>query len=100
MRRYGECSCSPASVTASIRSAAWTRPWPASSCELERTRHFWAALLGGPLEPRHDGEGCALARALEQVEALGGSVVHPGSASAGCKDSEGSPFGLTLVPLG
>jgi predicted enzyme related to lactoylglutathione lyase len=39
-----------------------------------------------------------LARALEQVGALGGSVVHPGSASAVCKDSEGSPFGLTLVP--
>jgi predicted enzyme related to lactoylglutathione lyase len=40
-----------------------------------------------------------LARALEQVEALGGSVVHSGSASAVCKDSEGSPFGLT-VPRG
>jgi predicted enzyme related to lactoylglutathione lyase len=26
-----------------------------------------------------------LARALEQVEALGGSVVHPGSASAVCR---------------
>src|SRR5215207_628093 len=38
-----------------------------------------------------------LARALEQVEALGGSVVHPGSASAVCKDSEGSPFRLTLM---
>jgi predicted enzyme related to lactoylglutathione lyase len=41
-----------------------------------------------------------LAGALEQVEALGGSVVHPGSASAVCKDSEGSPFGLTLVSRG
>ena len=94
----------------------------------ERARRFWAALLGSPLEPRHEGEGWQthsatppaavhargrgpgdsfsllyfavddLARALEQVEALGGSVVHPGSASAVCKDSEGSPFGLTLVP--
>ena len=35
-----------------------------------------------------------LAAALERVEALGGSVVHPGEACAICKDSEGSPFGL------
>jgi predicted enzyme related to lactoylglutathione lyase len=78
----------------------------------DRARRFWAALLGGPLEPRHDGAGWQtrsatppvglhargrgpgdffslpyfavddLARALEQVEALGGSVVHPGSAPA------------------
>lgn len=96
----------------------------------ERARRFWAALLGAPLEPRDDGEGWQthsatppvglhargrgpgdsfslpyfavddLARALEQVEALGGSVVHPGSASAICKDSEGSPFGLTLMSRG
>jgi len=32
--------------------------------------------------------------ALEQVRALGGSVVHPGERWAICKDSEGSPFGL------
>ena len=32
--------------------------------------------------------------ALARVEALGGSVVHPGEAWAICKDSEGSPFGL------
>ena len=32
--------------------------------------------------------------ALKRVEALGGSVVHPGEAWAICKDSEGSPFGL------
>jgi len=32
--------------------------------------------------------------ALGQVEALGGSVVHPGSAWAVCRDSEGTPFGL------
>jgi predicted enzyme related to lactoylglutathione lyase len=96
----------------------------------ERARRFWAALLGGPLEPRREGEGWQthsasppvglhargrgpgdsfslpyfavddLAVALEQVEALGGSVVHPGSASAVCKDSEGSPFGLTLIADG
>ena len=35
-----------------------------------------------------------LTAALERVEALGGSVVHPGEAWAICKDSEGSPFGL------
>ncbi len=34
--------------------------------------------------------------ALHQVKALGGSVVHPGSRSAICRDSEGSPFGLAL----
>jgi predicted enzyme related to lactoylglutathione lyase len=33
---------------------------------------------------------------LEQVRALGGSVVHPGAQWAICKDSEGSPFGLAL----
>ena len=38
-----------------------------------------------------------LAEALEQVEVLGGSVVHLGSASAVWKDSEGSPFGLALM---
>jgi len=35
-----------------------------------------------------------VAEALERVEALGGSVVHPGEEWAICKDSEGSPFGL------
>jgi predicted enzyme related to lactoylglutathione lyase len=34
--------------------------------------------------------------ALEQVKALGGSVVHPGAQWAICKDSEGSPFALAL----
>jgi predicted enzyme related to lactoylglutathione lyase len=33
---------------------------------------------------------------LERVKALGGSVVHPGSQWAICRDSEGSPFGLAL----
>jgi predicted enzyme related to lactoylglutathione lyase len=36
-----------------------------------------------------------LPAALAQVGALGGSVVHPGEVWAICKDSEGSPFGLT-----
>ena len=35
-----------------------------------------------------------LARALERVSELGGTVVHPGSQWAVCKDSEGSPCGL------
>jgi predicted enzyme related to lactoylglutathione lyase len=34
--------------------------------------------------------------ALARVEKLGGSVIHPGSRWAICKDSEGSPFGLSL----
>jgi predicted enzyme related to lactoylglutathione lyase len=37
-----------------------------------------------------------LGEALRSVEALGGSVVHPGERWAICKDSEGSPFGLAL----
>jgi predicted enzyme related to lactoylglutathione lyase len=41
-----------------------------------------------------------LTEALERVEALGGSVVHPGNAWAICKDSEGSPFGLAQKSLG
>jgi predicted enzyme related to lactoylglutathione lyase len=41
-----------------------------------------------------------MAEALERVEALGGSVVHPGERWAICKDSEGSPFGLTQESLG
>ena len=41
-----------------------------------------------------------VAEALERVEALGGSVVHPGDVWAICKDSEGSPFGLAREPLG
>jgi predicted enzyme related to lactoylglutathione lyase len=41
-----------------------------------------------------------VAEALERVEALGGSVVHPGEAWAICKDSEGSPFGLARRSAG
>jgi predicted enzyme related to lactoylglutathione lyase len=37
-----------------------------------------------------------LPKALAQVEALGGSVIHPGDRWAICKDSEGSPFALAL----
>ena len=36
-----------------------------------------------------------LSAAVARVEALGGSIVHPGESTAICKDSEGTPFGLT-----
>ena len=35
-----------------------------------------------------------LPKALEQVDALGGMVIHPGERWAICRDSEGSPFAL------
>jgi predicted enzyme related to lactoylglutathione lyase len=35
-----------------------------------------------------------LAAALQRVEDLGGSVIHPGERWAVCRDSEGSPFAL------
>ncbi len=41
-----------------------------------------------------------LSDALEQVQILGGSVVHPGATWAVCKDSEGSPFGLAARAAG
>jgi hypothetical protein len=49
---------------------------------------------------RQTQPGSDIAEALERVEALGGSVVHPGEAWAICKDSEGSPFGLAGESLG
>ena len=36
-----------------------------------------------------------LPAALERVVSLGGEVIHPGERWAICRDSEGSPFGLT-----
>lgn len=39
-----------------------------------------------------------ITEAIERVKALGGSVVHPGTRTAVCRDSEGSPFGLLLSP--
>jgi predicted enzyme related to lactoylglutathione lyase len=41
-----------------------------------------------------------IAGTLKNVQALGGSVVHPGERWAVCKDSEGTPFGLAQEPLG
>jgi predicted enzyme related to lactoylglutathione lyase len=40
-----------------------------------------------------------IAEALENVQELGGSVVHPGEQWAICKDSEGTPFGLAREPF-
>lgn len=40
-----------------------------------------------------------MADALARVEALDGTVIHPGERWAICKDSEGSPFGLATEPL-
>lgn len=36
-----------------------------------------------------------LGLAVERVVELGGEVIHPGDRWAICRDSEGSPFGLT-----
>lgn len=41
-----------------------------------------------------------LPAALRSVEELGGSVIHPGEAWAVCRDSEGTPFGLTTIRYG
>jgi predicted enzyme related to lactoylglutathione lyase len=40
-----------------------------------------------------------VARALDSVTALGGTVIHPGKSWAVCKDPEGTPFGLA-GPMG
>ena len=65
--------------------------------------HDAAAALG--LHPRGPGPGdrvslpyfrvVDLPAALARVEELGGSIIHPGGRWAVCRDSEGSPFGLT-----
>ena len=67
----------------------------------------WQATTGGPavgVHQRGTGPGDTFSlpyfevadidAALERVRALGGTVVHPGSQWAICKDSEGTPFGL------
>jgi predicted enzyme related to lactoylglutathione lyase len=69
--------------------------------------HGWQTRSGPPqlgVHPRGGGPGDSfslpyfavddLPKALARVEALGGTVVHPGERWAICKDSEGSPFGL------
>ena len=41
-----------------------------------------------------------LPAALTKVQALGGTVIHPGERWAICKDSEGSPFALAAIRNG
>ena len=68
----------------------------------------WQTRSGGPALGVHDrgrGPGDSfslpyfevddLAAALDRVRTLGGTVIHPGERWAICKDSEGSPFGLS-----
>ena len=65
--------------------------------------HAGAPAIGVHARGRGPGDSVSLpyfavtdiAAALERVEALGGSIVHPGEQWAICRDSEGSPFGLT-----
>ncbi len=68
-----------------------------------QTRGAEGAALGVHVRGRGPGDTVSLPyfavddidAALERVQALGGSVVHPGERWAICRDSEGSPFGLT-----
>ncbi len=82
-----------------------------SNREATRKGQGWQSRAGGPavgVHTRGRGPGDSfslpyftvedIGEALERVEALGGSVVHPGERTAVCKDSEGSPFGLMLSP--
>lgn len=68
----------------------------------------WQTRTGGTelgLHPRGKGPGDTLSlpyftvadlpAALARVPELGGQVIHPGERWAVCRDSEGSPFGLT-----
>jgi predicted enzyme related to lactoylglutathione lyase len=70
----------------------------------------WQSHSGGPALGIHErgtgpGDTASLSyftvpdmeAALERVRELGGSVIHPGSRWAICRDSEGSPFGLALA---
>jgi predicted enzyme related to lactoylglutathione lyase len=40
-----------------------------------------------------------MAGTLERVRGLGGDVVHPGAEWSVCRDSEGTPFGLSAAPF-
>jgi predicted enzyme related to lactoylglutathione lyase len=69
--------------------------------------HSGAPALGVHARGRGPGDSLSLpyfavidlAEALERVKALGGTVVHPGERWAICRDSEGTPFGLTRESL-
>jgi predicted enzyme related to lactoylglutathione lyase len=69
----------------------------------------WQTHGDGPalgLHPRGTGPGDRVSlpyfavgdmdAALERVRKLGGEVIHPGERWSICRDSEGSPFGLSL----
>ena len=36
---------------------------------------------------------------LDPLRALGGEIIHPGQRWSICRDTEGSPFGLTTNPV-
>jgi len=69
---------------------------------LGRQTHGTAPAVGVHERGRGPGDTASLpyfavddmAAALERVEALGGSLIHPGEAWSVCRDSEGTPFGL------
>ena len=91
-----------------------------------RARAFWGGLLEAELAERTDEQGAGwqaggmgvhergagpgdrvslpylsvddLPAKLEQVAALGGTVIHPGERWAVCRDSEGNPFALAARP--
>jgi predicted enzyme related to lactoylglutathione lyase len=64
--------------------------------------HTTAPAIGVHLRGRGPGDSFSLPYfsvedmtvALENVQAHGGTVVHPGDAWSICKDTEGTPFGL------
>ncbi len=73
----------------------------------------WQTHSGGPevgIHARGRGPGDSfsmpyftvgdMAQALERVVELGGAVVHPGDRWAVCRDSEGTPFGLSSDHVG
>lgn len=73
----------------------------------------WQTHSGGPevgIHARGRGPGDSfsmpyftvgeMAQALERVVELGGAVVHPGDRWAVCRDSEGTPFGLSSDRFG
>jgi predicted enzyme related to lactoylglutathione lyase len=65
--------------------------------------HSGAPAIGVHARGRGPGDSFSLpyfsvndiAETAERVKALGGSVIHPGENWTICKDSEGTPFGLT-----
>jgi hypothetical protein len=88
----------------------WALPWSAAAKQRVRSgslgppfRRLGSTLadvvLGTPFPCLHLAVD-DLPRALAEVVALGGGVVHPGEPWAICKDSEGSPFGLAAARLG